>query len=121
MTTINHKVTLNTLLSFVPENEEEANIFNIDKTILSQYHNEVIQSLNGIYYLGGYIKLKADDEITPSKFSELDILKQDTLDNMYACNSWEIQSVFMQGKKIKDTKLIVQRYLDICELRNKSS
>jgi hypothetical protein len=120
MTTTNDKVTLNTLLSFIPENEEEANIFNIDKTILSQYHNEVIQSLNGIYYLGGYIKLTADDEITPSKISELDKLNQYTLDNMYSCNSWEIQSVFMQGKKIKDTKLIVQKYLDICELRNKS-
>lgn len=116
---MNVKVTLNKLLSFIPSNEEESNIFNINKTVLLDYLAEVIKSPTGVFYLGGYTKLSSDDEITLSQIEEIIKLNNKNIEEINACNSWEMGSLFMCSKKLTDTKIIVEKYQEICKLRKK--
>jgi hypothetical protein len=113
------KATLNKLLSFSPSNEEESNIFNINKQVLLDYLAEVIKSPTSVFYLGGYIKLSSDDEITLSQIEEIINLNNKNIKKINVCNSWEISSLFMCSKKLADTKIIVEKYQEICKLREK--
>ena len=110
-------VSLNKLLSFIPNNDKEENLFKIDKTVLSDYLAEVIKSPISVFYLGGYIKLSPDDEITISQIEEIIKLNNKNIETQNACNSWEMSSLFMCSKKLSDTKLIVKRYQEIYRLR----
>jgi hypothetical protein len=111
------KVTLNKLLSFIPNNDKEENLFKIDKTVLSDYLAEVIKSPISVFYLGGYIKLSPDDEINISQIEEIIKLNNRNIETQNVCNSWEMGSLFVCSKKIADTKLIVERYQEIYRLR----
>ena len=114
---MNDKVTLNKLLSFIPSNEEESNIFNINKKVLLDYLDEVTKSPTSVFYLGGYTKLYSDDEITLSQIEEIIKLNNRNIETQNACNSWEMGSLFMCSKKLTDTKIIVEKYQEICKLR----
>ncbi len=111
------KVTLNKLLSFVPNNEDEEKLFKIDKSVLTNYHNQVLQSSYGIFYLGGYIKLTVDDDITLSQIEEIIKLNNKNIESQCACNSWEMSSLFIHGRQLQNIKIIVEKYQEICRLR----
>jgi hypothetical protein len=113
------KVTLNKLLSFIPSNEEESNIFNINKQVLLDYLDEVTKSPTSVFYLGGYTKLSSDDEITLSQIEEIINLNNKNIKKINACNSWEMGSLFMSSEKLTDIKIIAEKYQEICKLREK--
>jgi hypothetical protein len=113
------KVTLNKLLSFIPNNDKEENLFNINKKVLLDYLDEVTKSPTSVFYLGGYTKLSSDDEITLSQIEEIINLNKKNIESQNACNSWEMGSLFMCSKKLTDTKIIVEKYQEICKLREK--
>ena len=72
-----------------------------------------------MFYLGGYTKLYSDDEITLSQIEEIIKLNNRNIETQNACNSWEMGSLFMCSKKLTDTKIIVEKYQEICKLRKK--
>ena len=60
--------TLIQLSTFIPDNEAEWAIYNIDKekAIIQTYLNDTTSSWSkGKYYLGGQIKLDPNEPITP--------------------------------------------------------
>ena len=111
-----NKATLNKLLSFIPNNDEEE-LFKIDKTVLLDYQSEVIKSPINVFYLGGYIKLSPDDEITILQIEEIIKLNNKNIESQNACNSWEMSSLFIHGRQLKNIKIIIERYQEICKLR----
>ena len=89
-----NKATLNSLLIFVPENEIESAIFNVNKSVLQKYFKDTKQSWSdGKFYLGGQIPIKPNEEITFSKINNVrEIQRQKDIDISY-CNSWEMASI----------------------------
>ena len=72
-------ITLNTLLSFTPNDDNERAIFeNCKKDVLNEYLQDTNSTWSkGTFYLGGFIKMKPDDEITLKKIDEVKIHDED--------------------------------------------
>ena len=67
-----NKATLNNLIGFVPENDAEREIFDSwRKDVLNDYLQDSKSTWsNGNFYLGGFITMRPDDEITMKKIDE---------------------------------------------------
>ena len=69
-------ITLNKLLTFSPENETERNIFTMSTNVLTEYLIDTRSSWsNGYFYLGGFIKMKPDEEITLQKIENVKVIR----------------------------------------------
>ena len=65
--------SLTNLLKFVPQNDKEHAIFDsCKKDVLLEYLIDSRSSWsNGQFYLGGFIKMKPDEELTLKKIDEV--------------------------------------------------
>lgn len=113
-----NKATLNTLLIFVPENEIESAIFNVNKSVLQKYFKDTKQSWSdGKFYLGGQIPIKPNEEITFSKINNVrEIQRQKDIDISY-CNSWEMASINTSKRELNEMEIILTKYYEIYKLR----
>jgi len=113
-----NKSTLNILLGFVPKDEIESKIFNVNKSVLNKYFNDTKESWSkGKFYLGGQIPMHLDEEITFLKIKNVkEITKQKMID-IGVCNSFEMSSVNASARDLNEIELILKKYQEIYKLR----
>jgi hypothetical protein len=114
------KANLNTLLSFVPENDTERHIFdNLNKQVLNYYLDDTKKTyLNGMFYLGGQVKMKPDEEITLDKIKEVrEINRKREIEYGGPCNSWEAASIYGHVNRLNQMEDIIKAYTKIMYLR----
>ncbi len=114
------KVSLINLIKFVPNGIQERALFNtVKKNVLNDYFNDTKHSYYGCqFYLGGYIKMFPDDEITLEKFIEaraINIKKLAEFDEHY--NSFEGIRLENHIRKLNELEKIIKCYLKIGQLR----
>ena len=116
-----NKPTLNTLINFVPENEIECEIFNINKNVLNKYFKDTKEYWNkGKFYLGGQILIEPNEEITFLKINNVrEIQIQKDID-ISACNSFEIASINQCKRDLNEIEIILIKYNEIYKLRMKN-
>ena len=103
------------LSQFVPKNDIELSIYNIDdeKYIIQQYIDDSKSSYSkGKYWLGGQIKLDPNEPITPELFKQA---WKPYLDGMgdYYCNSFEYGSIMNAKAGLTNIEKIVNVYIEI--------
>lgn len=119
---MNNKATLNKLLRFVPENDAEREIYNgCKKDVLNEYLEDTKSTWSkDQFYLGGFIKMKPDDEIT---LKIIDNVKQERerryIEYGGPCNSAEIASIWKSERQLSEIEEIVKKYEEIYKLRYK--
>ena len=114
------KATLNTLLSFVPNTDVERYIFNnLNKQVLNSYLTDTKSKwFNGLFYLGGHVKMTPDEEITIEKIKEVrDIDRQKEIDYGGPCNSLEAMSMNNHRNLLQQMEEIINAYTKIMYLR----
>jgi len=103
---------------FVPANDAEKAIYNIDpseQSIIQQYLDNSKSSWGkGKYYLAGQIQLNPNDEITPELLQKTWNMFADTNDY---CNSFEYFSVLNAKRSLTSIEKIVNKYIEIQKLR----
>jgi hypothetical protein len=117
---MNNKSTLNNLIAFVPENDAEREIFDsCKKDVLNDYLKDSKSSWSkGQYYLGGFIKMNPDDEITMKTIDEVKIIrKQRYIEYGGPCNSAEMASIWRSERQLSEIEEIVKKYEKIYKLR----
>jgi hypothetical protein len=69
--------TLNKLIEFTPNDDTEREIFeSCKKDVLNEYLADTKSTWSkGTFYLGGFIKMKPDDEITLKNIDEVKIIR----------------------------------------------
>ena len=115
-----NKATLNNLIGFVPENDAEREIFErCKKSVLNEYLEDTKSSWSkGQFYLGGFIKMKPDDEITLKQIDEIKkIREQRDIEYGGACNSVEMASILRSERQLAEIEKIVKKYEEIYKLR----
>jgi hypothetical protein len=112
--------TLNNLLEFVPENDEERAIFdNCKKDVLNEYLKDTNSSWSkGQFYLGGFIQMKPYDEITLKKIDEIKQQREKRyIEYGYGCNSAEMSSIWNSERQLDEIEIIVKKYTEIYKRR----
>ena len=115
-----NKATLNNLIGFVPENDAEREIFDSwRKDVLNDYLQDSKSTWsNGQFYLGGFIKMKPDEEITLKKIDEVKIIRaQRYIEYGHPCNSAEMASIWRSERQLAEIEEIVKKYEEIYKLR----
>ena len=115
-----NKATLNNLIGFIPENDAEREIFDrCKKSVLNEYLEDSKSSWSkGQFYLGGFIKMKPDDEITMKKIDEIKIIREQRyIEYGGPCNSAEMASIWRSERQLAEIKEIVKKYEEIYKLR----
>ena len=115
-----NKATLNNLIGFVPENDAEREIFErCRKNVLKDYLEDTKSSWSkGQFYLGGFIKMKPDDEITLKTIDEVKKIRaQRYIEYGYACNSAETASIWRSERQLFEFEEILKKYEEIYKLR----
>ena len=103
------------LSQFVPKNDDERSIYNIDaeKYIIQKYIDDTKSSWSkGKYWLGGQINLDPNEPITPELFKKA---WKPYLDGScdYYCNSWEYASVMDAKAGLTSIETIVRKYIKV--------
>lgn len=111
--------TLNKLIEFLPENDIEHTIYDVcKKDVLNEYLQDTKSTWsNGMFYLGGFIKMKPDDEITMKKIDQANEMREKSLAENGVCNSAEMASVWRSERQLNEIKKIVKKYEEIYKLR----
>ena len=115
-----NKATLNNLIGFVLENDAEREIFgSCKKDVLNEYLEDTKSTWSkGQFYLGGFIKMKPDDEIT---LKIIDKVKQEReqryIEYGGPCNSAEMASIWRSERQLAEIEEIVKKYEEIYKLR----
>ena len=112
--------TLNKLIRFVPENDAEREIFgNCKKDVLNEYLEDTKSTWSkGQFYLGGFIKMNPDDEITLKKIEEVKIIRDQRYKEYGGpCNSWEAASIWRSERQLDEIELLVKKHSDILKYR----
>lgn len=114
-----NKITLNTLLNFVFENDEERKAFNKYSSVLTEYYNDTQKKYyNGCYYFGGQIKMRPDDEWSLKLVEDVkNITLQRLIDYGGPCNSWEQASIYSAEQKLSEAENLIKIVLDIFSKR----
>jgi hypothetical protein len=112
--------SLNNLLAFVPQSDKEREILNlIQFTVLNEYLEDTKSTwAKGKFYLGGFIKMSPDEEITLEKIEEIKIIR-DKRNAEYGgpCNSWEAASIYRSERQLSEIEKIVKKYIEIYKMR----
>jgi hypothetical protein len=115
-----NKATLTNLIAFVPENDAEREIFGSSKKdVLNEYLQDSKSSWSkGKFYLGGFIKMNPDDEITLKKIDEIKIIREKRcIEYGGPCNSAEMASIWRSERQLAEIEEIVKKYEEIYKLR----
>ena len=112
--------SLNNLLAFVPQSDKERKIFDTCRnSVLTEYLIDSKSSwAKGKFYLGGFIKMSPDEEITLQKIEEVKQIR-DKRSAEYGgpCNSWEAASIYRSERQLCEIETIVKKYTEIYKMR----
>lgn len=117
---MNNIVSLNKLITFVPENDAEREIFDsCQKDVLNEYLQDTKSTWSkGQFYLGGFIKMKPDEEITLKKIDEVKQQREKLyIEYGGPCNSAEMASIWRSERQLDEIENIVKKYTEIYKLR----
>ena len=112
--------TLNKLLAFVTENDDERTIYDVcKKDVLNEYLQDTKSRWsNGQYYLGGFIKMNRDEEITLKIIDEIKQQREQRfIEYGGPCNGAEMASMWKSERQLTEIEKIVKKYGEICKLR----
>ncbi len=114
-----NKITLNTLLNFDFENDEERIAFNKYSNVLTEYYNDTQKKYyNGCYYFGGQIKMRPDDEWSLKLVEDVkNITIQRLIDYGGPCNSWEQASIYNAEQKLNEAENLIKTVCNIFSAR----
>jgi hypothetical protein len=107
------------LSQFVPNNDAERAIYNVDaeKYIIQRYIDDSKSSwAKGKYYLGGQIRVEPNEPITPELFKQAWKPYFDVGGDYY-CNSAEYASILGAKSGLCSIEKIVGKYIEIQKLR----
>jgi hypothetical protein len=107
------------LSEFVPNNDAEMAIYNIDaeKYIIQKYIDDSKSSwAKGKYYLGGQIRVEPSEPITPELFKQAWKPFCDGSCNDYS-NSYEAASIISAKRGLSSIDKIVRKYIEVQKLR----
>jgi hypothetical protein len=107
------------LSQFVPNNDAEKEIYNIDaeKYIIQKYLDDTKSSwAKGKYYLGGQIRVEPSEPITPELFKQAWKPFLDGSCNDYT-NSCEAASIISAKRGLSSIDKIVRKYIEVQKLR----
>ena len=106
--------------AFTPNNDNDRTIYDsCKKDVLNEYLKDSKSSWSkGQFYLGGFIKMKPDDEIT---LKIIDKVKQEReqryIEYGGPCNSAEMASIWRSERQLAEIEEIVKKYEEIYKLR----
>lgn len=112
--------TLNKLIAFIPENDVERTIYDVcKKDVLNEYLQDTKSTwAKGQFYLGGFIKMNPDEEITLKKINEVKIIREKRyIEYGGPCNSAEMASIWRSERQLAEIEIIVTKYEEIYKLR----
>ena len=112
--------TLNKLIEFTPNDDTEREIFeSCKKDVLNEYLADTKSTWSkGSFYLGGFIKMKPDDEITLKKIDEVKITREQRYKEYGGpCNSAEMASIWRDERQLDEIEVLVKIYLEILKYR----
>jgi len=104
-------ITLNTLLSFTPNDDNERIYFaSCKREVLNEYLEDTKSTWSkGTFYLGGFIKMKPDEEITLKKIDEVKKLRERRVEEYGGpCNSAEMASIWRSERQLNEIEKIVK-------------
>lgn len=107
------------LINFIPQNDVEKTIFDsCNKDVLNDYLKDTKSNWsNWIFYLGGFIKIKADEDITFKKIEDVKKIREQRYREDTPTNSTEIASILRSEKLLDNIEIILQKYQEIKDLR----
>ena len=112
-----NKATLNSLINFVPKDEIESAIFNVNKSVLNKYFKDTTQSWsNGKFYLGGQVPMNPNEEITFLKINNAKKIHQQKMIDFDYFNSWEMANVNASKRDLNEMEIILEKYQEIYKL-----
>ena len=112
--------TLNALIEFKPNDDTEREIFgSCKKDVLNEYLADTKSTWSkGTFYLGGFIKMKPDDEITLKQIDEVKIIREQRYKEYGGpCNSWEQASIWRSERQLSEIEVLVKIYPKIIKYR----
>ena len=112
--------TLNKLIEFTPNDDTEREIFkSCKKDVLNEYLADTKSTWSkGTFYLGGFIKMKPDDEITLKNIDEVKIIRAKRVEEYGGpCNSAEMASIWRSERQLSEIEVLVKIYLEILKYR----
>ena len=112
--------TLNKLIEFTPNDDDERTIFeDCKRDVLNEYLADTKSTWSkGTFYLGGFIKMKPDDEITMKKINEVKITRAKRIDEYGGpCNSAEMDSIWRSERQLSEIEVLVKIYSEIIKYR----
>lgn len=118
--TQNGTITLNILSTFTPNDDNERAIFeSCKKDVLNEYLTDTKSTWsNGTFYLGGFIKMKPDEDITLKLIDEVKIIREKRyIEYGGPCNSAEMASIWRSERQLSEIEKIVKKYLEILKYR----
>ena len=113
-------ISLNTLLEFKPSDNNEREIFkSCKKDVLNEYLADTKFTWSkGTFYLGGFIKMKPDDEITLKQIDEVKIIRAKRVEEYGGpCNSAEMASIWRSERQLSEIEVLVKIYSEILKYR----
>jgi len=113
MTTNN--LTVFDLFNFVPLNDREKEIFNIDKSIVEELNDKLSSNW---FYLGGQIRMNANDLISLDTIEKVrEINEKRRIEYGESYNGFEAQSVRHSNKMLEAVENMIIKYNEIMNLR----
>jgi hypothetical protein len=110
-------LTLFNLFNFMPLNDNEKNLYNFDKIIISRFNRELDE---GFFYLGGQIKMSHNDTINLDSIQQVrEIREQRSIEYGPPCNSFEAARIYTTQKEIELIESMIKAYNVIMEIREK--
>ena len=112
--------TLNKLIEFTPNDDTEREIFeSCKKDVLNEYLADTKFTWSkGTFYLGGFIKMKPDDEITLKQIDEVKIIRAKRVEEYGGpCNSAEMVSIWRSERQLSEIEVLVKIYSEILKYR----
>ena len=110
-----NKITLNTLLNFIRENEKETKIFNgINTTVLNKYLQDTKSTWSkGRFFLGGQVALGIDDEFTLDLIHKVKEKNQKIILSNDFYNGFELMSINGKIIDLNDMENIILKFMEI--------
>ena len=110
-----NKITLNTLLNFIRENEKETKIFNgINTTVLNKYLQDTKSTWSkGRFFLGGQIALGIDDDFTLDLIHKVKEKNQKIILSNDFYNGFELMSINGKITDLNDMENIILKFMEI--------
>jgi hypothetical protein len=113
-------ISLNKLIEFTPNDDAEREIFkSCKKDVVNEYLADTKSTWSkGSFYLGGFIKMKPDDEITLKQIDEVKIIRaRRTEEYGGPCNSAEMASIWRSERQLSEIEVLVKIYSEIIKYR----